>query len=94
MTSLMFLIFQASMCISLSIPSFRAVLDAEEAETAAAHELNATQQEESAVWEIVGKLACLGQAFGTAEEDGEEDNEAEMLLQLKKLQQEAEKMVG
>ncbi len=68
------------------------MLDAEEAETAAAHELDATQQEESTVWEIVGKLACLAQAFGGGEDDAEEEekeNEAEMLEQVKKLQQEA-----
>ncbi|KAL4525061.1 hypothetical protein Ndes2526A_g07151 [Nannochloris sp. 'desiccata'] len=68
------------------------VLAAEAAETAVAHELNAVQQEESAVWEIVGKLACLAQAFGGGEEDGEEEATAEMLEQLKKLQQEAVEM--
>ena len=63
------------------------MLDAEEAEAAVAHALNAVQQEESAVWEIAGKLACLAQAFCSGEADGEEGNEAEMLEQLKKLQQ-------
>lgn len=70
-------------------------MDAEEAETAVAHELNAIQQEESAVWEIVGKLACLAQVFVGGEEDGEEGNETEMLEQLKKLQQDVvEKTLG
>jgi hypothetical protein len=75
-----------------------AVLDAEVAEAAAAHELDAAQQEESDVWEIVGKLACLAQAFGgSGAEDGvEEDGHvAVMLEQMKKLQQEtANKTLG
>ena len=66
------------------------VLDADEVETAAARELEARELEtESAVWEIAGKLACLAHAFGGDVCEEKESNEAAMMEQVKRLQEEA-----
>ena len=66
------------------------MLDAHAAAVAAAQELDAEQQQERPVWEIVGKMACLAQAFLG---DGDVDEE-EMMEQVKVLQREAAAELG
>ena len=66
---------------------FFAVLDGQEAEAANA-EIDAEQQEERAIWEIVGKLATLAQIG-----PGPEEEEA-ILDQVSQLQQEAAELLG
>lgn len=51
-------------------------------------EVDPEQQEESAVWEIAGKLATLGQAVFDA------DDEEVMLEQIRELQHEAAEALG
>ena len=51
-------------------------------------ELDVDQQEESPVCEILGKLGCLSHAFDGDIGKGEEINEAEMMEQVKRLQDE------
>ena len=53
-------------------------------------ELVADHQEESAVWEIVGKMACVTHTPNGDGDEWEESNAAAMVEQVKRLQEEAE----